>query len=144
MLGFIAAETTTTSWISDIFGSFGMPFVTEKIGMVKRVKSVACKKSQGNNAEPQYRPANIMIMEIRDIFYLFASFLENGVINYKAPILLREFMEFCFFKNFMVNAVHKCPPPIVCVLFKPIIGVFSADRPLLPLFPAIRVDGLEL
>ncbi len=72
MLGFIAAETTTTSWITDFFGCFSMPFVAEKIGMVKRVKSTACKKAQGNNTEPQHRPAKIMIMEIRDIFYLFA------------------------------------------------------------------------
>ncbi len=84
MVGFIAADATTALSISNAFGGFRMPFVAKKIGMVKGEKSIACKEPQGDNAEPEYRPAKVMIMDIGDIFYLSAGFLENGVVNDKA------------------------------------------------------------
>ncbi len=53
-------------------------------------------------------------------------------------------MEFNLCENFLVYAIHKCTPSIFGVLFESIKGVLFADRPLLPLFAAKRVDGLEL
>jgi hypothetical protein len=144
MLCFITAETTAASWISDFFRGFGMPLATEKIDMVKGVKCIACEKSQGNNTKPKYGPAKIMVMDIGDIFDFSACFLKDGVINDKTQIFLRKAMKIEPVKNFMINTVHKCSPPVTGILFEPVIGVLSTSRPLLPLFSAERIDGLEL
>lgn len=121
-----------------------MPLVTEKIGMVKGVKCIACENSQGNNTKPKYRSAKIMVMNIGDIFDFSACFLEDRVINDKTQIFLRKTMKIEPVKDFMVNAFHKSSPPVTGILFEPVIGVLSTSRPLLPLLSAERVDGLEL
>ena len=86
----MAPLTAYASGITDFFiRALRMAFFAESIGKVNGVEILSGEKSQCHNTEPQYRAAQIMVVNERDILYVPAPFRNNGIINNKIAVLQR-------------------------------------------------------
>lgn len=118
MFGFKASFAAAFSGIANIFSrAFGMALFTETICEIKRIKPMGGKKAKGYNAKTKYRAAQIMVVNERDIFDLSAQFGQNGIIDHKISLLLRDFFQFDGLKNLIIGFIHKRSPAIACVVF---------------------------
>ena len=66
-----------------------MALFAESISKINGVEILPGEKPQCHNTETQYRAAQIMIVNERDILYVSAPFRNNGIINHKITILQR-------------------------------------------------------
>ena len=95
MLGFKASFAAAFSGVTDIFfRAFAVPLFAEAVSKIQGVKPLGCEKPKGYDAKTQYRPAQIMVMNERDIFNLLAQLGQNGIIDHKIDILLQLFRKF--------------------------------------------------
>ena len=82
MLRFIAPLSAYASWISNfLFGTFRMTRFAEPIRKIQRIKSLSGEEAKRYRTETQNRMSNIMIKDIRNVFYLSTMFSQDRVIN---------------------------------------------------------------